>query len=255
MSLVVLCSVTGSPGVTTTALSVASVWPTVTTRRVVVLDGDPSGSGVLPGYLRGAVPPAGGVLRLAAAGAHTAQVLLEHCVAWDDDQSRLLLVGVTSSVEARGLGGLWHTVIDLVPDLDQLGVDVVADVGRLEHVLEPTPLLERAGSAVVVTRPTVAGVLAASAGLERLRSLRGPVRSTSAMLVGDRRPYSADEVRHELGGDRLPVLSWDPRAAERLHDGEFPGRGPLLRSQLMRSAGPVVEALRPAVLDLTGGAR
>ncbi|MCL3862056.1 hypothetical protein [Actinotalea sp. K2] len=255
MSLVSLCSVTGSPGVTTTAMAMGTVWPVVTGRRVVVLDADASGSGVLPGYLRGAVPSAGGVLRLAATGARTAQTLLEHCVAWDEDHSRLLLVGVTTSVEARGLGGLWHTVTDLVPDLDQLGVDLVADVGRLEHVSEPTPLLERAGSAVVVTRPTLGGVLAASAGLERLRTLRGPVRATSAMLVGERRPYSADEVRHELGVDRLPVLSWDPRAAERLHSGEFLGRGPLLRTQLMRSASVVVEALRPAVLDLAGGPR
>lgn len=255
MSLVALCSVTGSPGVTTTALAIGSVWPTVTGRRVVVLDADPSGSGFLPGYLQGAVPSAGGVLRLAAAGVRTAREVMEHCVAWDEDQSRRLLVGVTSSVEARGLGGLWHTMVDLVPDLDQLGVDLVADVGRLEHIFEPTPLLERAGSAIVVTRPTLAGVLAASAGLERLRSLRGPVRTTAAVLVGDRKPYSADEVRRELGVARLPVLAWDTRAVERLHAGEDPGRGALQRSQLIRSAGSVVEALHPAFLDLAGGAR
>ncbi|HEY5514817.1 MAG TPA: hypothetical protein VIK12_01255 [Pengzhenrongella sp.] len=256
MSLVALCSVTGSPGVTTTALALGWVWPVVTGRRVVVLDADPAGSGLLPGYLRGAVPPGGGVLRLAAQqGAPSGQAVLENCTAWDDDHTRLLLVGVTASVEARALGGLWHAIVDLVPDLDRMGVDLVADVGRLEHVFEPTVLLEHAGSAVVVTRPTLGGVLAATAGLARLRDLRGPVRSTSALSVGDHRPYSAAEVRSELGLDRLPVLAWDPRAAERLHSGEYPGRGPLTRSRLLSSAGPVADALRPAILDLAGGSR
>ena len=254
MSLVALCSVTGSPGVTTSALAVGWVWPLVTGRRVVVLDADPAGSGLLPGYLRGAVPPTGGVLRLAARqGAENPEAVLENCTAWDDDHTRLLLVGVTASVEARALGGLWHAVVDLVPDLDRMGVDLVADVGRLEHVFEPTILLEHAGSAVVVTRPTLGGVLAATAGLARLRDLRGPVRSTSALLVGDNRPYSAAEVRRELGLDRLPVLGWDSRAAERLHAGEYPGQGPLARSQLLSSAGKVADALRPAILDLAGG--
>lgn len=256
MSLVALCSVTGSPGVTTTALALGWVWPVVTGRRVVVLDADPAGSGLLPGHLRGAVPPTGGVLRLAAQqGAQSAQVVLENCIAWDDDHARLLLVGVTASVEARGVGGLWHAIVDLVPDLDGLGFDLLADVGRLEHVFEPTVLLEHAGSAVVVTRPTLGGVLGATAGLARLRDLRGPVRSTSALLVGDHRPYSAADVRHELGLDMLPVVAWDPRSTERLHSGEHPGRGPLARSHLLRSAGAAAGVLRPAILDLTAGVR
>lgn len=256
MSLVALCSVTGSPGVTTSALAVGWMWPVVTGRRVVVLDADPAGSGLLPGYLRGAVPPTGGILRLAARqGAPSAHAVLEHCTAWDENQERLLLVGITASVEARALGGLWHAIVDLVTDLDRLGVDLLADVGRLEHVFEPTVLLEHAGSAVVVTRPTLGGVLAGTAGLARLRDLRGPVRSTSALSVGNHRPYSATDVRHELGLDTLPVLAWDPRSSERLHSGEYPGRGPLTRSQLFRSAGAVADALRPAILDLTGGTR
>ena len=256
MSLIALCSVTGSPGVTTTILAVGWVWPKVTGRRVVMLDADPAGSGVLPGQLRGAVPPAGGVLRLAARqGALDVRAVLEHCTAWDGEQSRLLMVGITTYVEARALGGLWHALVDHVQELDRAGVDVVADVGRLDHVFEPTTLLEQAGSAVVVTRPTLAGVLAATAGLERLRDLRGPARSTGAMLVGDHRPYSAAEVRRELGVDRLPVLAWDPRAAERLHNGEHPAHGSLVRSQLLRSATPLVDVLRPSVLDLAGGPR
>ena len=36
---------------------------------------------------------------------------------------------MTASVEARALGGLWHAIVDLVPDLDRMGVDLVADEG------------------------------------------------------------------------------------------------------------------------------
>lgn len=256
MSLVSVCSVAGSPGVTTTALAIGWCWPTVTGRGVVIVDADPSGSGLLPGYLRGANPPSGGVLRLAAgSGEPSAEVVLEHCIALGGEQDRLLLLGVTAALEARALSRIWQTLVGLIPDFDTLGIDVLVDVGRIEHVLEPTALLEQAGAAVLVTRSTLAGVMTGLAGLDRLRRLRGPVRVTSALLVGEGRPYSAADVRRELGVPTLPVLAWDPRAAARIGAGEDLRRGPLARSALLRSATAAVDAVRPAALDLVGGGR
>ena len=167
----------------------------------------------------------------------------------------MLLVGVTAALEARSLSRVWQAIVDLVPDLDRLGLDVLVDAGRSEHVLEPTTLLEHAGSAVVVLRSTLAGVMNGLAGIERLRELRGPIRATSALLVGEHRPYAEPEVRRELALTQLPVLAWDPRAAARIDEGEDLGHGPLARSALLRSATAAIGAVRPAVLDLLGGSR
>jgi len=54
MSLIVLGSASGSPGVSTTALGLALGWP----RPVLLVEADPTGaSAVASGYLRGQVEP------------------------------------------------------------------------------------------------------------------------------------------------------------------------------------------------------
>jgi hypothetical protein len=56
MAVYTLVSASGSPGVTTTALALASVWP----RPVIVVEADPTGgSAILAGYFRGQQRPAG----------------------------------------------------------------------------------------------------------------------------------------------------------------------------------------------------
>ena len=50
MAVVALASASGSPGVTTTALGLALLWP----RPVLLVEADPTGgSGLLAGYFRG----------------------------------------------------------------------------------------------------------------------------------------------------------------------------------------------------------
>ena len=68
MTVIALTSAKGSPGVTTIALALAWAWPQVAPdRRVLVVDADMAGGDLAPGYLRGAVSSADGVLGLAAA--------------------------------------------------------------------------------------------------------------------------------------------------------------------------------------------
>ena len=64
MALIVLCSASGSPGVTTSALGLALTW----TRPVLLVEADPTGgSALLAGYFRGQVTPTESLIDLAFA--------------------------------------------------------------------------------------------------------------------------------------------------------------------------------------------
>jgi hypothetical protein len=64
MSLIVLASASGSPGVTTTALGLALGWP----RPALLVEADPTGgSAIAAGYLRGSVVPPEAMIELAMA--------------------------------------------------------------------------------------------------------------------------------------------------------------------------------------------
>lgn len=64
MAVVTLCSASGSPGVTTTALGLALSW----SRPVLLLEADPTGgSAILAGYLKGARTPPDSLIDLALA--------------------------------------------------------------------------------------------------------------------------------------------------------------------------------------------
>ena len=68
MTVVALTSAKGSPGVTTTALGLATAWPSVhPNRRVLLAEVDPAGGDIAAGYLRGEAQAGRGLLALAAA--------------------------------------------------------------------------------------------------------------------------------------------------------------------------------------------
>ena len=64
MSMIVLASASGSPGVTTTALGLVLGWP----RPALLVEADPTGgSAIAAGYLRGSVVPPEAMIELAMA--------------------------------------------------------------------------------------------------------------------------------------------------------------------------------------------
>ena len=75
MSIILLTSPGGAPGLTTTALGQALTWP----RDVVLVDADPCPGHVIEsGYLTGRIPPRPGLIGLATAfrdGADPVQTL------------------------------------------------------------------------------------------------------------------------------------------------------------------------------------
>ncbi|WP_448060647.1 hypothetical protein [Cellulomonas hominis] len=250
MSLFTLCSATGAPGVTATALALGWVWPLVhPDRQVLVVDADVAGSGILPGYAQAGVPTGGGVLALAAErDLATATEVLEHAIALDPDARRLVITGVNTTVQARPLAPVWRSLADVAPALDAARIDVIADVGRLGHRYEPTALVEQADLVAVVVNSTLESVTAGRAAFNALRRSRGPGAPTTALLVGAGNPYSASEIATELDLDRLPVVALDRWAARALIEGSATGwrfdRSPLLRSA-REVARLLPEALKP----------
>src|SRR3546814_6778811 len=75
MEVTALCSASGSPGVTTTALGMALLWP----RPVLLIEADATGgSGILAGYFRGIKSYDQGLVELALAADDVADRSEEH---------------------------------------------------------------------------------------------------------------------------------------------------------------------------------
>ena len=231
MSLVALCSVHGSPGVTTTSLVLAGAWPEQ--RNCVVVEADPFGGVVAARFGLGDTPGLASLAAVARRGLD-AEVLWQHAQLLPGGVP--VLVGPPSADQA-------HVVLrDLAAYLaewcaDNPEVDVIADCGRLAPGAPTLELLRRADVPLVVTRPTADQLrLAAS----RLRSLDTAGTDVGLLLIGDT-PYGPEEVAATLQVRVAGVMAWDPSAAEALSGGA--GMRDLRRSLVARSAAALVESL------------
>jgi MinD-like ATPase involved in chromosome partitioning or flagellar assembly len=230
MSLICLCSAHGSPGVTTTSVALAGVWPEG--RRVLMVEADPWG-GMLAARLGLSDHP--GLVSLAAAARHG----LDGELVWRHAQRAADGVGVIvappSPEHARSALG------DLVGRFaawcgEQDSVDVVADCGRLTSDPVSLPLLRHADRVLMVVRPTVDQLRPAAL---RVEALDGLGVEASLLLVGDT-PYGPDEVAESLGVPVAGSVVWDPSAAATLGG----GRGwEVRRSPLVRSAASLADRL------------
>ncbi|WP_263730438.1 hypothetical protein [Cellulomonas sp. SG140] len=249
MSVVALTSAHGAPGVTTIAFALASVWPEVRSgRRVLLVDADPAGSGLVSGPLRSGIPNAAGVSVLAAARLPlSVEQVIGCCVALDPGGARMVLPGVADPRQARPLGATWAALVDVARDLSAGGVDVVVDVGRLGHRWEPTAWLTGADLLAVVVRGDLASVLPAAAAVRAL----APQRQGGSAPVGvvvDPGPYGGAEIASALGVGEVLTVVRDVRATRALMEG---GSGGWIdRSALMRSARSVVRRVAELVPDV-----
>lgn len=250
MSLVALCSASGAPGVTTAGLALLWAWPqAVPGRRALLVDADPAGSGLLPGFLEVGIPAGGGVLGVASERGVSPDTLLRHAVSLDPGETRLVLTGVAEPAQARPLSSTWAGLVEVARDVDASGLDVVVDVGRIGHRWEPTQLLVAADVAVVVTRSSLAGIAAARSALRTVRESRGPGAQITALVIAPSDPYSAAEVAAALDVDSIPPLPLDPWAARALAAGGSPGWR-FARAPLLRAAGDTAASLAELVQPL-----
>ncbi|HET7477083.1 MAG TPA: hypothetical protein VFJ97_13810 [Dermatophilaceae bacterium] len=238
MAVIVLCSASGSPGTTTSALALALTWP----RPVLLVEADPTGgSAVFAGYLRAESAPTGSLIDLALASRHgrlTEAVAQATTKLPGRPESMVsLLPGTRAHGQARSLLPLWESLSAELKALEATGQDVIVDAGRLGLSGSPEPLLYGADLALMVIRSDLVSLSAARSWAETLRTgfaSVGAASSLGLLLVGEGKPYSARDVRKVL---QIPVtapLAWDQEAADVFAKGSTAPRR-FDSSQLVRS--------------------
>ena len=202
-ALIAVAADKGAPGVTTTALALAAVWP----RPVLLAECDPAGGDLvyrLPGA--GGEPP-----RPAARAAQPGRGRAPRAAAaqvWEHAQKLRggldVLLGVTSAEQGAGLDPLWGPVGGVLAGLPQ--ADVIADCGRLGPDGPYYDLLAHAAAVVLVTRPSLGEVVRlrdrAAAVSPAVRQRGGQDGRIGVLVVADHRGFGAAlaEVGQALGG-------------------------------------------------------
>lgn len=223
MSLVLVSSVRGAPGVTTTCLLLAGCLD-----GAVLAEADLAGGVLAVRYQLGREP---GLTTLAGAGPIEPD-------GWRDHTQ--LAGGVTVLVgpdAPNSSESMWQRAGGhLGAVLTGIDAPVVVDAGRLS---DRTPLVGTAALVVVVVRPIAEHLVALAHRLSALRqtALAGGV---GVVLVGEG-PYRAADVAGPLEVEVLGTLPEDHRAAEVLRGG---GRSSVLRrSRLARAVVPMTAAI------------
>ncbi|WP_159037126.1 P-loop NTPase family protein [Streptomyces specialis] len=225
MTVVALCSLKGSPGVTTTAVALAAGWPSGT--QPVLVECDPAGRDIVARYRLDLTP---GLVTLAAAGRRSgddAGLIWQHTQRLPGGlpvvagppapgQARAALVELTSGPN----GPLLRRAVS------RPGVVVIADCGRVDA---DSPALG-------VVRDADVMLLVAGAGDDALAHLAVMVRPAATwsprprlVLVGD--GYPTGEVTQALGTTELGIevaarIPHDPAGAAAFAGKPAPRWGP-----------------------------
>jgi MinD-like ATPase involved in chromosome partitioning or flagellar assembly len=253
MALIAVASDKGAPGVTTTALALASVWP----EPILLAECDPAGGDLVfrfPAADGRQLDPRRGLLSLAVAGRRDYQ----QQQVWQHTQKIHggldVLLGVTNAEQGAGLSTLWGPLARMLAALP--GTDVIADCGRLGPEGPFYELLAEADAVLLVTRPEFgdiirlrdrAAVVVADAGR---RGLSGFAVDVLTIADAQRLKAAEAEVTQALTQAGLPVrlscgLADDRKGADLLR-GTWGGK--LDKSLLIRTAREAagkLTALRP----------
>lgn len=224
MAVVLVASAAGAPGVTTTAVGLALVWP----NAVVLADCDRTpAQSVLAGYLRGT--NAGGLGLTGLARAHREARPLAAALPGETiplalgEVRRTFLPGFASPGAAQLFEPAWTGLGDAFAALSQAGVDVVVDSGRIGPHGPPAGLLAQADAVLVLTRTHLPALSALRLHLpiliESLDRLRSSTAGLGLVLVGEGRPYSAAEIGAQFAVRVAGTLPYDPGAAAVLGEG------------------------------------
>lgn len=207
MSVVLLASATGAPGVTTTAVGLSLLWE----GEILLADCDRTASqAVLAGYLQGLVAPGLGLPGLATVhrqgGQVSAALLAQTVPLADGEPRRHLLPGFAHAAAPLVFDTVWGDIGDALATASRSGIDVLIDAGRIGAAGLPAGLLAHADAVLILTRSNLvalAGLRLHVAGVREALSSR-PGAGLGLLVVGPGRPYSAREIEHEFA---LPVWS------------------------------------------------
>lgn len=252
MTLIAMFSDKGSPGVTTSALALAAVWP----RRVAVVELDPVGGDLALRITDAAGRPllaaTPNLLTLAASArrdsATRSSLLWYHAQPLPGSPTASVVAGLSTPEQANGMSELWPHVVSALADAE--GGDVLVDLGRIADTGPARLLGERADVLICVARAEPAAMLRLRDRLRHvLDSLPAtPARRAYALLVAEDRhaveaTATTQRVLHDaaVAASVAGAITLDPAAVDALQRGQV---GPRLdRSLLMRSARAVVTAI------------
>jgi hypothetical protein len=241
--LIAVCSVTGSPGVTTWSVALAARWPQPA--RTVVVECDPSGGSVAARFGLAAAP---GLVSLTAAARRdtTAGLLWSHIQPLPGG-----LPVVVAPAGADYTRAALHTLLDSrrqsvsVLRGAAMAADavVIVDCGRLDSTSPAVAIAREADRVLLLVRPRVDELTQLAAGLSMvdLWAMR-----PSLLLVGP--GYSAGEVTRELGVPVVASIPRDDKGARALCGHAGPRRGPA-RSRLGQAAHQVATTLSTPPAD------
>ncbi|MGH9069039.1 MAG: hypothetical protein ACRD0J_16365 [Acidimicrobiales bacterium] len=225
MSLWAFASLSGSPGVTTTAVLAGAC----AARRALVVEADPFGSALSARF--GLAPRPGLSTLVAARRDRSPEAPWAHAQVLPGGLE--VLVGLPSVAQTLALHGDWAELGETLAALDGLAI---ADMGRLLPG-PPAPLaLARAAQALaVVVRPSIAEAARVRAALPLLHALN----ENLGLVVIGRHPYGPEEVSRATGVEVFGVLADDPAGAG-LAGGRTGSPRALRRSALVRSVAGLV---------------
>jgi hypothetical protein len=229
MSLILVASVKGAPGATTSALALAATWP----RPAMLAELDPDG-----GDIRYRLDASDGQPLDEEPALHTfAAEVMEGPDVRDFTQELPggleILVGLPNAEFSEQVERRWAPIGALLEATS--GRDVIADCGRLTPISPTEELFPYAAALLLVTRPTVDGVAHLRARIEAMDDAP-PI--FVALVTGQADSRSPRQVQGILDDAGLPAtvlgrIAYDPIGAGTLA-GEWSDR--LSRSWLMRSA-------------------
>lgn len=243
MAVIVLASASGAPGVTTSALGLALVWP----RPVVLVDADPvGGSAILAGYCAGTVAPNDAMVSLALAHRDgKLDTTVPRVLMTIPGTKVALLPGARSHAQAASLTELWPSLAVELRGLQRTGQDVLVDVGRLGMAHSASALIAAADVGVLVCRSDLPALAAArqwaADWTTAARDGTGAM-SVLGLVIGEGRPYGARDVARTLQFPAVESVAWDPDTAAVLSLGKPAGKK-LSATRLMKSLTGVAAAI------------
>ncbi|MFK0074633.1 hypothetical protein [Arthrobacter woluwensis] len=194
-------------------------WP----RPVILVEADINhASSILPGWFRAELPAPSGILGLAELhqqGHLTTEAVLHQAIALRDSADQGVITGFPGPGPAQSAAASWSALGEEFSALEDAGIDVIVDLGRLQAADPRFNLLNRADSVAICA-------IGDLPGLWSLRSRLGEIRDRLNLLTTEDRlglivresatpgqRYSDREVKKSLGVDVWGGMHWDPRGA------------------------------------------
>jgi hypothetical protein len=186
MALIALAADKGSPGVTTSAVALAAVWP----RRALYAECDPHGGDLvyrMPAEHGGPLDPNRGLVSLAVEARRglDASVLPQHTQRLRGGLE--IMVGLGNADQAHGMAGLWTPLgraLDRYAELPY-GADVIADCGRIGPDSPTVELLAQSALVLLISRTEASDIAHVR---DRANSLSARLHATQGSSVSLARP-------------------------------------------------------------------